>query len=239
MLQQESIYNLIPAKKIIPDRPPHHISCYPPSIPPTASTFILNGSSLPGISNCSGEFQLPRGGHPVLRKSATFGLPIGGYAPDPKNYHKKGQNFKILPPVVKFHNICKIKKPPIPSVKDRPIFGIKSNKNYILSNAIDNILMSTRKLRTNKSCENIRHIYYGKVPDYIKKFRLEKETEINNEKELERKLKEEEEAKKKILTKEEVEQLREGLTKKWQAYNHRYGNITHKKVFDNLVLLRK
>ena len=99
--------------------------------------------------------------------------------------------------------------------------------------------MSTRKLRTNKSCENIRHIYYGKVPDYIKKFRLEKETEINNEKELERKLKEEEEAKKKILTKEEVEQLREGLTKKWQAYNHRYGNITHKKVFDNLVLLRK
>ena len=77
------------------------------------------------------------------------------------------------------------------------------------------------------------------MPDYIKKFRLEKETEINNEKELERKLKEEEEAKKKILTKEEVEQLREGLTKKWQAYNHRYGNITHKKVFDNLVLLRK
>ena len=52
-------------------------------------------------------------------------------------------------------------------------------------------------------------------------------------------LKDEEEAKRKILSKEEVEQLREGLTKKWQAYNFRYANITHKKLFDNLVLLRK
>ena len=239
MLQQESIYNLVPAKKIIPDRPPHHTSCYPPDIPPTSSTFVLSGSSLPGISNCHGDFRLPRGGHSTVKNSATFGLPIGGYAPDPKNYHKKGQTFKILPPVEKFHLYCKIKKPPVPTVKDKPIMGIKSQKNYVLSNAIDNILMRTGKLRTNKSCEDIRHPYYGKVPNYIKKFRAEKQEQINNEKEVSRKLKEEEDAKRRILTKEEVDQLREGLTKKWQAYNFRYGIITHKKVFDNLVLLRK
>ena len=33
--------------------------------------------------------------------------------------------------------------------------------------------------------------------------------------------------------------LRERMKKKWQEYNHRYGNISHKKLFDNLVLLRK
>ena len=238
MLQQESIYNLIPPKKLIPSKSALHISRYPYDIPPTASTFILNGSSFPGISNCNGEFKLPRGGHETLRKSATFGLPLGAYAPDPKNYHKKGQNFKILPPLQKLHKDCQLKKPPIPSVNDRPIQGLKSNKNYILSNAIDNILMKPRKMR-NKSCEDIHHKYYGKIPDYLKKFRLERENEINKEKELDRKLKEEEEAKRKVLSKEEVEQLREGLTKKWQAYNFRYANITHKKLFDNLVLLRK
>ena len=239
MLQQESIYNLIPAKKIIPNRPAHYISSYPPDIPPTASTFILKGSSLPGISNCSGEFKLPVGGHSTKKNMATFGRPVGGYAADPKKYHKKGQTFKILPPVEKFHIRCKIKKPAIPSVNERPIMGLKSEKNYVLSNAIDNILMMPKKLRTNRSCEDIRHPYYGEVPKYIKKFRAEKQNEINNEKEVSRKLKEEEDAKKKILTKEEVEQLREGLTKKWQVYNYRYGNITHKKLFDNLVLLRK
>ena len=238
MLQQESIYNLIPPKKLIPNRSAIHISRYPYDIPPTASTFILNGSSFPGISNCNGDYTLPFSGHQSLRKSATFGLPIGAYAPDPKNFHKKGETFKILPPLQKLHPYCKIKKPALPSIKDRPIQGIKSNKNYILSNAIDNILMKPRKFRNN-SCENIHHKFYGKIPDYLKRFRLEKENEINNQKELDRKMKEEEEAKRKILTKEEVEQLREGLTKKWQAYNFRYGNISHKKLFDNLVLLRK
>ena len=239
MLQQESIYNLIPVKKIIPNRPGHYVSNYPPDIPPTASTFVLCGSSLPGISNCNGDFKLPRGGHSTLKNSATFGRPIGYYAADPKNFHKKGQTFKILPPVEKLHTLCKIRKPAIPSVNDKPIMGLKSQKNYVLSNAIDNILMKPRKLRTNRSCENIRHPYYGQVPNYIKKFREQKQAEINNEKEVSKKIKEEEEAKRKILTKEEIEQLREGLTKKWQAYNYRYGNITHIKLYDNLVLLRK
>ena len=238
MLQQESIYNLIPPKKLIPNRSANHISIYPPDIPPTSSTFVLNGSSFPGISNCNGDYKLPRGGHPTLRNSATFGLPIGAYAPDPKNYHKKGQNYKILPPLEKLHQICKIKKPPVPSVNDKPIQGLKSEKNYILSNAIDNILMKPKLLKNN-SCENIHHKYYGKIPFYLKNFRLRKENEINKEKDINRRKKEEEDAKKKVLSKEEVEQLREGLTKKWQFYNFRYGNITHKKYFDNLVLVRK
>ena len=239
MLQQESIYNLLPSKKIIPNSQSHYISRYPSDIPPTASTFILPGSSLPGISNCSGQYKLPRGAHSTLKNSATFGLPIGGYAPDPSNYHKKGENYKILPPTEKLFNNCFIKKPAIPSKNDKPIFGLKSQKNYVLSNAIDNILMKPRKLRTNKSCEDIRHHCYGKVPKYILKFREDKQIEYDKEKELSKRLKDEEAAKRKILSKEEVEQLREGLTKKWQEYNHRYGNITHKKLFDNLVLLRK
>ena len=236
MLQQESIYNLIPNKKLISNRSVCHISRYPPDIPPTSSTFILNGSSVPGISNANGDYKLPRGGHPLNRNNSTFGLPIGSYAADPKNFHKKGETFKILPPIEKLHQNCQIKKPPIPH--DKPIQNLKSDKNYILSNAIDNILMQPKKIRTN-SCENIRHKYYGKIPNYLKKFKLNKENEINNSRELRRKMQEEEDAKKKILSDEEVTQLREGLQKRWQYFNNRYGKITHKRVFDNFVLLRK
>jgi hypothetical protein len=41
-----------------------------------------------------------------------------------------------------------------------------------------------------------------------------------------------------LLREEEVGKLREVLKKKWQNYNNLYGKMTHKKAFDNLVLLR-
>ena len=51
---------------------------------------------------------------------------------------------------------------------------------------------------------------------------------------------EEEDAKrKKVLTEEEVKTLREGLLKKLEQLKYSYGQITHKKKFDTLVLLRK
>ena len=51
---------------------------------------------------------------------------------------------------------------------------------------------------------------------------------------------EEEEAKrKKVLTEEEVKTLREGLLKKLEQLKYSYGQITHKKKFDTLVILRK
>ncbi len=35
-----------------------------------------------------------------------------------------------------------IRKPKIPSLDDKPIMGLKSDKNYVTSNAVDIILMS-------------------------------------------------------------------------------------------------
>ena len=130
-------------------------------------------------------------------------------------------------------------KPPIPKINDKPILIIKNNKkNYVVSNAIDNILMKP-KLRRCASQSDELHKYYGKVPDYIKKFRLEHENELLNIKEEYRKKKEKEDEKQRYLSKEEVNLLREGLKKKWEIYNSRYEKIIHKRVFDNIVLLRK
>jgi hypothetical protein len=68
---------------------------------------------------------------------------------------------------------------------------------------------------------------------------MKNENELNEIREAKRKHQEEEDAKQRLLTDNEVNQLREGLRKKWQMYNLKYGKMTHKKAFDNLVLLRK
>jgi len=237
MLQEESIYNLVPKMKIIPGKGASYRSRYPPDIAPTASTFILQNSSFPGVANMSGEYKFPRGAHPILRNSATFGLPLGGYSPDPLNFHKKGETHKIYPPTEKLHTYSDIKKPAVPTVNDAPIFGLKTEKNFIIANAVDNILMQPKK--RNFSIDNPFHKYYGKVPDYIKKYRLNHENELNDIREMRRKHQEEEDAKQRLLTEAEVSMLREGLKKKWEYYNNKYTGLTHKKVYDNLVLLRK
>jgi hypothetical protein len=237
MLQEESIYNLVPKMKIVPGRGASYRSRYPPDIAPTASTFILQNSSFPGVANMSGEYKFPRGAHPILRNSATFGLPLGGYSPDPLNFHKKGETHKIYPPTEKLHTYSDIKKPAVPTVNDAPIFGLKTEKNFIIANAVDNILMQPKKRIF--SIDNPFHKYYGKVPDYIKKYRLNHENELNDIKEMRRRHQEEEDAKQRLLTEAEVSMLREGLKKKWEYYNNKYTGLTHKKVYDNLVLLRK
>ena len=237
MLQEESIYNLVPKMKICPGKGASYRSRYPPDIAPTASTFILRNSSFPNVANMSGDYKLPRGAHPILRNSATFGLPLGAYAADPNNFHKKGETHKIYPPTEKLHTLSLTKKPPIPTVNDTPIFGLKTEKNFIIANAVDNILMQPKK--RNLTNDKPLHKYYGKVPDYIKKYRLNHENELNDLKEIRRKHQEEEDAKQRLLTDAEVSALRKKKKKKWEFYNHKYTGLTHKKVYDNIVLLRK
>ena len=239
MLQEESIYNLVPKMKICPGKGASYRSRYPPDIAPTASTFILRNSSFPNVANMSGDYKLPRGAHPILRNSATFGLPLGAYAADPNNFHKKGETHKIYPPTEKLHTLSLTKKPPIPTVNDTPIFGLKTEKNFIIANAVDNILMKPKINRSASQDDKFFHKYYGKIPDYIKKFKIEKEIELNNIKEANKRKQEEEDAKQRLLSKEEVQNLREGLKKKWEIFNIKYGKISHKRVFDNIVLLKK
>lgn len=40
----------------------------------------------------------------------------------------------------KVRSFSEIKKPKVPTLADKPIMGLKSDKNYIISNAVDVIL---------------------------------------------------------------------------------------------------
>ena len=97
MNQQESIYNIIPKEILLPPKEPLYRSKFLPTISPTASTFGLQTTSFPNVSNLNGDFLLPRCAHPLKQMYAQFGKPNGTNKIDPTNFIKKGHQYKILP----------------------------------------------------------------------------------------------------------------------------------------------
>ena len=186
----------------------------------------------------NGDVIFPRGAHPIKENWATMGLPLGGYKQDPQHYYRKGHQYKTLPPPEKIRSMSEVEKPPVPTITDTPIMGLKSNKNYITSNAIDNILMPTWK-KVKEEADYLHKKYYGEVPPYLTKLKRKVKEEYDSIREMQRRNEEEDAKRKKILSEDEIKTLREGLLKKLEQLKYSYGQITHKKKYDTLVLLKK
>jgi len=67
------------------------------------------------------------------------------------------------------------RKPPIVGKDDKPIMGLKSNKNFIVSNAVENILAPPKTIPGNNYYRNKKD--YGKVPEYLKQIKDNIQTE--------------------------------------------------------------
>lgn len=74
-----------------------------------------------------------------------------------------------LPPVRNFSYDCRHKKQAVPCVNEKPVMGLQSNKNFIVTNAIENIL-STAK-RAPEPTDWTKKKDYGVTPDYIHKIK--------------------------------------------------------------------
>ena len=99
---EESIYNLIPKEPYVPPKAARHISKHDPKCAPTASTFGLNTTTKPGLSNLGGNNIAPRGSTSEKAAFATIGLPKGIAKPDPNTFRLKDTGtFKL--PEGKYH----------------------------------------------------------------------------------------------------------------------------------------
>ena len=98
MFQEESIYNLLPSKNILPLKERIYHSKFPAWIAPTASTFILQNTSFPGVANTGGNLRYPRGAHPIYGNWRSMGLPRGGYKINPEKFIKKIISIKSFHP---------------------------------------------------------------------------------------------------------------------------------------------
>ena len=57
------------------------------------------------------------------------------------------------------------RKPPIVGKDDKPIMGLKSNKNFIVSNAVENILAPPKTIPQKNRYRSKKD--YGRVPQYL------------------------------------------------------------------------
>ena len=94
---EESIYNLIPKEAYVPPKPQRHVSKHNPLAAPTASTFCLNTTSKPGLSNLTGEDKAISGHHVNLAAQGTFGGAKGSAKPDASTFRLKNTGTFKLP----------------------------------------------------------------------------------------------------------------------------------------------
>lgn len=238
MFQEESIYNILPCKSIFPQKPKMYRSMYPSWIAPTASTFILNNTSYPNVANCGGTVEFPRGAHPIRGGWRSFGLPKGGYKVNPEHFVRKGHQYKIVPPPERLRSTNEVRKPAVVTAAEKPIMGLKSEKNYVQSNAIDNILMEPRKRKIPNDTDLDFYMHkedYGKVPAYLRRAQSARQRNIQESLRVQEENKRYKAAMNKVIDGDELTQLREGLTKKLAQLRAEYGRIAHRRKFDTLT----
>ena len=130
------------------------------------------------------------------------------------------------------------KKVPVPKKDEKPIMGLVSDKNFIVSNAVENILAAP-KLPTNTDKDYLKKRNYGKVPKYLQKIK----NEIEDEYQLVREMQIEDEAEmdrqKFLMNEDEKQELIAALKKKWEVVHKEYQTLTHKNKLDTLGLKEK
>lgn len=102
--------------------------------------------------------------------------------------------------------------------------GLVSEKNYIVANAVENILAAPKNVKK----EPMRYTQkknYGKTPNYLHKTKKEIEEEYKLVKEMQIQEEEMKEKEKFALSEEERTQLIDALKKKWEVLHHEYESI--------------
>jgi Calmodulin-binding len=185
----------------------------------------------------AGDYSNFDGAHPNKSESAHFGKPKGTLKPTPDSFRKKGTGTMVLPEPSKFNYQSQERKPPVVKKDEAPIHGLKTDKNFIVSNAVEVILKPAKKEIEDK--DPLKKKNYGRVPDYLQKVKADIEEEYSTLRQLKQEQQDEEEKKKYLMTPEEISELKEGLKKKWETVNKEYQMITHIRKPDTQGLKRK
>jgi hypothetical protein len=225
---EESVYNLIPKEQYVAPKQKRYTSQYPGDLAPTGSTFGLNTTSKATCSNLGGKFNLEGGSHSAQAAGATLGKPKGAVASQPGNFTKKNTGNPILvnkTEVGKFERGTQ-PKPAVPKRDERPIHGLVSDKNFIVANAVENILAAP-KLQASKDQDYLKKKTYGRVPAYVSKIKTEIQDEYNLVREMQLEEQNERDRQKFLMPEEERQELIAALKKKWEVLNKQFQAQAH------------
>eukprot|EP00440_Ansanella_granifera_P061603 gb/GFBE01066787.1/.p1 GENE.gb/GFBE01066787.1/~~gb/GFBE01066787.1/.p1 ORF type:complete len:276 (+),score=100.60 gb/GFBE01066787.1/:1-828(+) len=246
MMHGESIYQIIPPKPIVQERPPMHKSKYSGDLPPTASTFVTKGSTNPGMANLGGNLT----NKPVSDKShAGFGKPKGSYCDDPTGYLKKaektGGKVLTLAEMKREHPEALAPKELKPSTRggppkfsEQPVMNLVTSKNFVVANAVETILAAPKKLPEGAK-DYLKKEDYGKVPKYLQHIKSDIESEYQYIRDLQAAQAQAEADRMRPLSEDERQSMIEGLKAKWEQVNTAYQAGTHVTKLDTMGKMKR
>jgi len=243
----ESIYNLIAVKEAVPVKPELYRSKYSGKAAPTASTFGAATTSTVGVTNIRGAMSW-KGSRDHVLKSATLGPSLdGGRKPRPDMYLKSKSGTKALAKATKFSypEEESQRKPSLPKQDEAPTMGLRSTKNFVISNALENILSeSNTKNAPKSSTETLKHAEFGQIPQYLTAVKKQ----ITAEYQAIAEMKEERESKQRhnantteieLLPEEERVSLLNAMKQKWERINSEYQQMTHLVALDTISKIKR
>jgi hypothetical protein len=241
----ESIYNIIPPKEIVQDKPPMHRSKHNPKIPPTATSFGGAQTSHPMSMNIAGDADdkiVPN------KNGRTFGKPAGCSRNDATDYMRKNaQTSKVQtlsevkrnqPNLLQPTELKPKLKPDVPKKADIPVMNIVTSKNFVVANAVETILAAPKKV-SDGAKDYLTKEDYGKVPKYLRHIKDDIEAEYEYIRQLQE---QEEEARASMvrpLGEDDRMMLIAGLKAKWESVNTEYQATTHLTKLDTIGKIKR
>lgn len=201
--------------------------------PPTGSTFGFQTTSAV-VSNLGGEHTEPSV-HPAKKPIGEMGREVGPTV-DPKNFLRKNQGPYTASrgaPTVNLTDFRKSEwhrekvKPDIP--KEEPVHGMKTNKNFVVANAVENILAIPTKNTPAAEPRPTERKDFGKVPDYLNEIKQDIQSRRNVIQAYNHQMRAANERWSE-LTPGELEELRIGLQRRWDLLNKEYQSKGFTKV---------
>lgn len=222
MSQYESIYNLVPREYVT----------YQSTSPKTKRSLKApEHKALPGSTfGCTGTTR-PIGAGRVDKKSGALFGPRADWKDKTVSPKVSSESFQYTDK----------RFPNVPDRSDKPVLGIRTNKNFITANAVQAILQIPRVV--DKGEENyLEKEDYGKVPSYLGDVK----EEIRREKDMiDRYVKEQmgiedsEPEQFDELSESEVKDLIDKLKAKWASLNNKYQMGTHLVSLDTAGQVRR
>jgi hypothetical protein len=233
---RENISNWVQDEPEVGQRPPRYTSKYGRGVAPTASTFGLQGSTkVPGANRGLGTQETL-----TVKKERSLG-PAAPHMSNAGDFLRKGGKDVVsteMPPQF-VRPLVRPKRPPVPSRGEKPVMGLQTTKNFLVANAVENILAVPKKI-DDEQPRYVSKRDFGRVPDYLNdvKAAIEEEKAVLREY-LEEEVQYDEGPTAVEMPAKERRMLILKLKKKWDSVNHEYQKISHQTILDTINKLKK
>ena len=140
---------------------------------------------------------------------------------------------------MKTHHAARlVTKPPLPQPDEVPLMGVRTDKDYVVSNAVEVILSPPTQYRDLKVNYLNKHDY-GKIPKYLDKIRKELEEEEHRKQKQQEENEQSLRSKRRLLGLNERRELVSALKERWNQINREYQQSTHLTVLDTLSKVKR